>query len=72
MGDINSVYDHSPAQAAGRISAAWMHIGPLFGIVFVSIYLFTKEGMTPRNRVLLSSAMALAKAIGSLWVGGEI
>ena len=73
MGDVNAAYDHSPAHSGGRISAAWLQIGPPSGVVVISLYLYTQEGMTPRNRGLLSTAVALARASGSPWiVGGDM
>ena len=43
-----------------------------FGVLVVSVYLFTGEGPSPRNRAVLSQALMVAKASGSPWIiGGD-
>ena len=72
MGDIHGSFDHSPSSSPGRVSAAWLQVGPPTGVVVVSVYLHTNECMTVRNRSLLTHAVALATGTGSPWiVGGD-
>ncbi len=52
----------------GRLAAAWVQVGVVGGILAVSIYLHTNEGMTARNRRLLQAALASVIAFGAPWI----
>ena len=72
IGDVNGSFDQSPASSPGRLSAAWLQVGPPTGMVVVSVHVCTNEGMMPRNRNLLTHthththihAVALASGTG--------
>ena len=65
LGKVGTSFDHSPTVALGRVTAAWVNVGPPSGIVVISVYLFHTEGMTARNREVLRSAFAVARNYGS-------
>ncbi len=52
----------------GRLAAAWVQAGIVGGMLVISVYLHTNEGMTPRNRRLVNVALALAVSFGGAWV----
>ena len=73
MGDMNGAFDHSPKRKRWTNNRGLAPDRAAHRVVVVSIYLHTNEGMTIRNRSLLSHAVAVAMAIGSPWiVGGDM
>ncbi len=63
-------WDLSPAASPGRLVGAWIQAGPRGGMFCFSVYLWTTEGMTPRNVGLVEAALAAASACGGAWVIG--
>ncbi len=66
-----ATWDMSPPGSPGRVAAAWVQTG-LVGVLVVSVYLWTSEGLTPRNVTLVERALWAARSYGSLWIiGGD-
>ena len=68
LGKVGRSFDHSPSIAPGRLTAAWVNVGPSTGMLFLSMYLYHTEGLTARNRCIVLKAFALARSYGSPWV----
>ena len=68
VGDVVGSFDHSIEAARGRVAAAWAHVGPDTGMIFVSVYLYHSEGPTARNRAIIQKALAVAQSHGSPWI----
>ncbi len=63
-------WDLSPAASPGRLVGAWVQAGPRGGMVCLTVYLWTSEGMTPRNVALVEAALAAATTCGCAWLIG--
>ena len=68
VGPVGNRFDHSPPSAPGRVTAAWVHVGPKTGIVVISVYLFHTEELTARNKAIVNRALAIARSYGSPWI----
>ena len=68
VGMVGRSFDHSPHTAPGRITAAWINVGPSTGMLLLSIYLYHTEGMSARNRGILQKTIALTRSYGSPWI----
>ena len=67
-----TAYDISPRSAQGRAVALWVQQVVPCGILVISVYLFTGEGPTPRNRAIMGQALMTASVSGSPWIiGGD-
>ncbi len=66
----NDRWDWSPALQPGRITAAWLEAGTKCGLLTVSLYLWTGEGLSSRNLRLLEHALVVASRHGSPWIIG--
>ncbi len=64
------VWDLSPAASPGRLVGAWVQAGPRGGIFCFTVYLWTSEGMSPRNVGLVEAALAAAATCGGAWIVG--
>jgi hypothetical protein len=63
-------WDWSPIRSPGRVTAAWLEAGTKCGLLLVSLYLWTSEGMSARNLGLLEQALVTASRHGSPWIIG--
>ena len=72
VGSIAGGFDHSPKASPGRLTAAWLHVGPDTGLVVFSIYLYHTELASLRNTALIRRAISIAREYGSPWVRLEI
>ncbi len=65
-------WDLSPAGSPGRIAAAWVQAGGVGGLLVITVYLWTTEGLTPRNVAIIERAVGTARSYGALWIiGGD-
>ncbi len=65
-------WDASPPGSAGRVAAAWVQTGATVGVLVISVYLWTGEGLTARNVALIERALWVARSYGALWIiGGD-
>ncbi len=64
------VWDLSPAASPGRLVGAWVQAGPRGGMFCFTVYLWTSEGMSPRNVGLVEAALAAATTSGGAWIVG--
>ena len=51
-----------------RISCAWVGTGRRGGFHVLSVYLWTKEGMSDRNRELLEEITGVTKLLRGPWI----
>ena len=69
---VGTTYDISPKVAQGRAVALWVQQVVPCGVLVISVYLYTGEGPTPRNRAIMGQALMAARSSGSPWViGGD-
>jgi len=68
--DLDEKCDVSPAGSAGRLSAAWTNAILPRGLLLISAYFWTGEGLTERNLRLLERAGDVARAFGGLFLIG--
>ena len=61
-------WDASPSGSPGRIAKAWVQAVTPCGLLVISVYLWTSEGLTQRNREIISTALGEARAHGGPWV----
>ncbi|CAK0894743.1 unnamed protein product [Prorocentrum cordatum] len=68
---INS-WDISPPASRGRLAVAWLDGVCKGGLLFGSAYLWTSEGLTRRNELILTKWASVVNATGYQWVlGGD-
>ena len=60
--------DISPDASPGRLTALWVQAALPGGILVMSAYLWNSEGLTTRNRELITAALASAKSHGGPWI----
>ncbi len=63
-------WDLSPPGSPGRLVGAWVQAGPRGGMVCLTLYLWTSEGMSQRNVALVEAALAAASTCGCAWLMG--
>ena len=61
-------WDGSPAKSAGRIAKAWVQAVTPCGLLVITVYLWSSEGLTHRNRELVTTALGEGKAYGGPWI----
>ena len=61
-------WDCSPARSPGRIAKAWVQAVTPCGLLVISVYLWPSEGLTQRNRELVTTALGEGKAYGGPWI----
>ncbi|CAK0813185.1 unnamed protein product, partial [Prorocentrum cordatum] len=64
---INS-WDISPPASRGRLAVAWLDGVCKGGLLFGSAYLWTSEGLTRRNELILTKWASVVNATGYQWV----
>ena len=70
--DLDGTCDVSPVGSPGRLSAVWTNAVLPRGLLLVSAYFWTGEGLTERNLRLLERAGDVARAFGGLFlIGGD-
>jgi len=62
--DLDESCDVSPAGSPGRLSAVWTNAILPRGLLLISAYFWTGEGLTERNLRLLERAGDVARAFG--------
>ena len=64
--------DISTDEAPGRCASIWVDGIVRGGVLIISIYLFDSEGLTQRNRAILSRAGEIIRKHGGPWIiGGD-
>ncbi len=63
-------WDFSPPGSRARVAAAWVHTSSPGGLLCISAYWWTSEGVSQRNLRILRAALDLAASHGAPWIIG--
>jgi len=68
IGFSSAASDSINARLRSRISTAWVNTSRKGGLHVISVYLWTSEGMSPRNIEIMTEISKLTKIIRGPWV----
>ena len=69
IGNVGCVFGLSPPSSLGRLSGAWVQVGPDTGILVLSVFFCTTlKGAIVRNKNIVRKALSVAANYGSPWI----